>query len=108
MAGESVVGSYVLLVMGRPRTLLAIQSLATLGCAAFCVVGLPRFGLAAAALGTSVTYCGAFVTVVAIAARNGFPLEALVFGGTRAVARRERDDVTGVVRHEESARDDPE
>jgi O-antigen/teichoic acid export membrane protein len=107
MAGEAVVGSYVLLTLGRPRTLLGIQGAATLACAVACVIGLPRFGLAAAALGTSVTYVGAFIAVVAIAARNGFPLQALVLGQRgAAVVEFEREDVADVVHRVETARHD--
>ncbi len=107
MAGESIVGSYVMLALGRPRTLLAIQGTSTLLCAAACVVGLPRFGLPAAALGTSVTYVGAFVAATAIAARNGFSLQALVFGERRRpVAELEREDVAGVVDRVDPARHD--
>lgn len=80
MAGEAAIGSYVMLALGRPRALFFVQAGAALACAAVCVIGLPRYGLAAAAFGTSVTYCAAFVAVIWLAARDGLPLRLLLRG----------------------------
>jgi O-antigen/teichoic acid export membrane protein len=81
MAGEAALGSYILLALGRPRPLLVVHLVSTLACAAICVAGLPRFGLAAAAFGTSLTYCAAFVAVAVLAVRSGLPVRMLVLRG---------------------------
>jgi O-antigen/teichoic acid export membrane protein len=78
MAAELPLGSFVLLALGKARALLALQVASTLACAAICVLGLPRYGLVAAAFATSVTYCGVFATVLALAMRGGISLRALV------------------------------
>jgi O-antigen/teichoic acid export membrane protein len=80
LAGKTALGSFVLLALGRTRALLAVQIASTVACAIICVVGLPRYGLAAAALGTSLTYCASFPAVAWLAARGGLPLRLLLRG----------------------------
>jgi O-antigen/teichoic acid export membrane protein len=77
MSGKTALGSFVLLALGRTRALLAVHVASTVACAFICVVGLPRYGLAAAALGTSVTYCLVFAAVAWLAVRGGLPLRLL-------------------------------
>lgn len=85
MAAELPLGSFVLLALGRARTLLALQVASTLACALICIVGLPRYGLVAAAFATSLTYCLFFASVAMLAVRGGVTLPALL--GLRRLER---------------------
>jgi O-antigen/teichoic acid export membrane protein len=80
MSGKTALGSFVLLALGRTRALLAVHIASTVACAIICVVGLPRYGLAAAAFATSVTYCAVFPAVAWLAVRGGLPLRLLFRG----------------------------
>ncbi len=78
MAGEAALGSWIMVGLGRTRELLAIQTASTVLCAAICVAGLPRYGIAAAAFATSITYCATLLAVAWLAVRKGFPSRYLI------------------------------
>jgi O-antigen/teichoic acid export membrane protein len=77
MAAELPLGTFVLLALSGARSLLALQIASTVACAAICLVGLPHYGLIAAAFATSLTYCMVFAAVLVLAMRGGVTLRAL-------------------------------
>jgi O-antigen/teichoic acid export membrane protein len=78
MAAELPLGSFVLLSLGGARPLLVLQITSTISCAVISLVGLPHYGLVAAAFATSLTYCMVLIVVAVLAIRGGVKLRALL------------------------------
>jgi len=58
---ETFLGYFILVQIKRPLLLFAVQTTSAVICAVLSLLAIPRFGMAGAALATTITYCSVIV-----------------------------------------------